>query len=254
MQEYTNQRIKDLLEHYYNKFNCEDFIKTDPIQIPHKFRNKEDVEISAFLTSVIAWGQRSIIIRNADKLMHYMGNEPYKFIMNSSDSDLKIFEGFKHRTFNGADCVYFIKSLKNIYRNHSGLQEVFYCKYKEYRRIDEAITYFRKVFFELPHKPDTEKQIGSIEKNSAAKKTNMFLRWMVRKDDMSVDFGLWDNFSPSDLYLPLDVHSARVSRELGLLKRASNDWKSVVEVTEKLKQFDPNDPVKYDFALFGSDL
>lgn len=249
-----DEKIKNILEENYIKFNCRDFIKTDPIQIPHRYSIKEDIEIAAFLTSVIAWGIRKSIINNADKLMKLMDNKPYDFIMNSSEKDLKLFDNFKHRTFNGTDCKYFIHSLKNIYRNYKGLHEVFYSKYKENNRIDEAIQHFRNIFFELSHERRTEKHIGNIEKNSALKKINMFLRWMVRKDIYGVDFGLWNNISPAHLYLPLDIHAGKISRELRLLTRNTNDWKAVVEVTENLKKYDANDPVKYDFALFSLDL
>jgi uncharacterized protein (TIGR02757 family) len=248
------QRLKEILEDNYKKFNRPEFIENDPISIPHKFKVKEDIEISAFLTCIIAWGLRKTIIKNADNLMNLMDNKPFDFIINFKEKDLGKFKNFKHRTFNNIDCNYFLNSLKNIYKNHYGLHEVFYSKYKENMRIDEAIIYFRKIFFELPHFKRTEKHLGNIETNSAVKKINMFLRWMVRKDNCGVDFGIWDNISPSHLFLPLDVHSARISRQTGLLKRENNDWKAVIEVTEKLKKFDPDDPVKYDFALFGVDL
>ena len=254
MNKYSLKYLKILLEENHRKYNCVKFIETDPIQIPHRFSRKEDIEISAFLTSIIAWGLRSIIIKNSNRLMQLMDNSPYDFIINSNESDLKTFNNFKHRTFNEIDCIYFIHSLKNIYKNHAGLQEVFFSKYKENNRIDEAIINFRNIFFELPHLNRTEKHIGNISKKSAVKKINMFLRWMVRKDNYGVDFGLWNNISTSDLYLPLDVHSARVSRQLGLLTRKFDDWQAVIEVTENLKKFDPADPVKYDFALFGMDL
>jgi uncharacterized protein (TIGR02757 family) len=247
-------QLKEILEFNHNKFNRPEFIENDPISIPHRFTIKEDIEISAFLTSMIAWGLRKTIIKNAENLVEMMDNSPYDFILNFTEKDLRVFENFKHRTFNNIDCNYFLNSLKNIYKNRSGLHEVFYSSYKENQRIDEAIIYFRKIFFELPHLKRTEKHIGNIETGSACKKINMFLRWMVRKDNCGVDFGLWDNISPSHLYLPLDVHSARISRQTGLLKRENNDWKAVIEVTENLKKFDPDDPVKYDFALFAVDL
>jgi len=254
MNKYSFKYLKNILEENHSKYNCVKFIETDPIQIPHKFSLKEDIEISAFLTSIIAWGLRATIIKNSNQLMQIMDNSPYDFIINSEDSDLKALNNFKHRTFNETDCIYFIHSLKNIYKNHSGLHEVFHSKYKENNKVDEAIIYFRKIFFELPHLNRNEKHIGNIAKNSALKKINMFLRWMVRKDNYGVDFGLWNNISPSDLYLPLDIHSGRISRQLGLLTRNNNDWQAVIEITHNLKQFDPYDPVKYDFALFGMDL
>lgn len=244
-----SEEIKKLLDKYYLEFCSPEFILNDPIQIPHKFSKKEDVEIAGFLTANISWGLRKIIISNAEKLMQLMDNSPYDFIYNCKDSDLKRFLNFKHRTFNSEDCKFFIKSLKNIYKNHNGLENVFTNAFNKTKRIDFAINDFRKIFFEIEHPNRTLKHIPNIEKKSAAKKINMFLRWMIRKD--SVDFGLWTNIPKSALLIPLDVHVGNVSRKLGLIKSPKNNLDTVIELSEKLSIFDSNDPIKYDFSLFG---
>lgn len=251
---YTFEELKEILETNYYKYNTPDFIETDPIQIPHSFSKKENIEISALLTSIIAWGRRDIIIRNAKRMIELMDNSPYDFIQNATENELDYCKKFVHRTFNGDDFVFFIKSLRNIYKNHGGLHNVFYKGYKKNKSIKEAISNFRKIFLETEHQAKSEKHIANVDKNSAAKRINMFLMWLVRRDNKGVHFGLWDNISPSDLYLPLDVHTANMSRILNLLERKQNDWKAVEEVTNKLKKFDSEDPVKYDFSIFGLDL
>lgn len=247
----TDIELKDFLEEKAELYNQPKFIETDPIQIPREFTRDDDIEISGFLASTIAWGQRPTIIRNAKKLLELMDGSPSDFILNAEEKDFERFHDFKHRTFNGVDCIYFMKSLQNIYRNHGGLKEVFGHEIEQGGGVDCAINYFRKVFFELSYPERTTKHVANISKGAAAKKINMFLRWMVRNDKRGVDFGIWDNISPALLYIPLDVHTGNVGRKLGLLERKQNDWKAVVELTDKLKEFDPNDPVKYDFALFG---
>ena len=180
-----------------------------------------------------------------------MDNSPYDFILNHTENDLNRLKKFKHRTFNGEDCVFFVKSLKNIYTHHNGLQNVFETAYNKNKNIKDSIIYFRKIFLELKHEKRVEKHIANVEKKSAAKRINMFLRWMIRKDKFNVDFGLWKNIPTSALMIPLDVHTANVSRKLNLLERKQNDWIAVEELTLNLKKFDKTDPVKYDFALFG---
>jgi len=242
--------LQELLDEKFNEFNRQEFIETDPIQIPKLFAEKNNIEISGFLAATIAWGNRKMIIRNSHRLIELMDNNPHDFIINHKDKDLNIFDSFVHRTFNGEDCKFFIKSLKNIYLNHNGLENIFVNSFKKHNNIKETLADFRKIFFELEHLHRTEKHLANVEKASAAKRVNMFLRWMVRKDKHGVDFGIW-NIPTSELMMPLDVHSGNVSRKLGLLNRKQNDWKAVVELTENLKQFDSEDPVKYDFALFG---
>ncbi len=245
------QELKAILDKYVTQYNCIDFIENDPISIPHNFTLKEDIEIAGFLAATIAWGNRKAIIKSARQLMSWMDNSPYDFIMNASSNDLKPFYDYKYRTFNGIDCVFFINSLTDIYKNHGGLQSVFEKGYQKDKSIKSAISYFREVFFITDHQTRTEKHVANTFKNSAAKRINMYLRWMVRNDNNEVDFGLWKGIATKDLMMPLDVHSGTVAREFNILKRTQNDWKAVKELTEALRLFDVNDPVKYDFALFG---
>ncbi|MDM8160771.1 TIGR02757 family protein [Labilibaculum sp. K2S] len=243
--------LKEFLDEKYDLYNRESFITTDPIQIPRSFSKKEDVEIAGFLSASIAWGQRPTIIRNAKWLVERMDHQPHEFIQNASNPDFEVFKDFKHRTFNGDDCIFFLKSLQNIYRNHGGLEDVFAKGVDDLGTVKGALAYFRGVFFEAEHLDRSQKHISNVLKKSSAKRLNMYLRWMVRKDDRGVDFGLWNQLSSADLYLPLDVHTGNVGRKLGLLTRKQNDWVAVEEITENLRKFDPKDPVKYDYALFG---
>lgn len=242
--------LQSFLDEKVVQYNQPFFIETDPIQVPKTFALKEDIEIAAFLTATIAWGNRLSIIKNAEKLMGLMGNQPYDFILNSSDSEINKLKHFVHRTFNGNDCIYFIRSLKNIYKNHGGLQAVFDSGFKKENKVKSALAEFHNTFFELSGER-SRKHISNVQKGSSAKRLNMFLRWMVRNDKAKVDFGLWNEIPQSALMLPLDVHTGNVARKLGLLKRKSNDWKAVEEVSHVLRGFDAGDPIKYDFALFG---
>jgi uncharacterized protein (TIGR02757 family) len=244
-------RLKPFLDSKVKLYNQLEFIDTDPIQIPHKFSKKEDIEIAGFLAATIAWGQRKSIIKNANRLMDLMDNAPFDFIVESKPSDLKAFRQFVHRTFNGNDCMFFIESLKNIYTHHSGLEAVFNKGYSLEKTIFSALKYFRQEFLSIQHEARIAKHVSDVSANSSAKRLNMFLRWMVRNDDNGVDFGLWRNIPASALMLPLDVHTGNVARNFGLLQRTQNDWKAVEEITAVLRGFDPQDPVKYDFALFG---
>lgn len=243
--------IKDFLNEKAEKYNHPDFIESDPIQIPHLFSEKNDIEIAAFFASTIAWGQRITIIKNMQILISLMDYAPYDFIINSSSKDLNRLSDFKHRTFNGMDCKFFAESLKNIYKTHGSLGELFQSIYSDQKNIYKTLSGFRAVFFEIEHPLRTKKHVSDVLKGASAKRLNMFLRWMVRKDYNGVDFGLWNQIPMSDLFLPLDVHTGNVARKLGLLTRKQNDWKAVEEITEVLRRFDPKDPIKYDFALFG---
>jgi len=247
----SSSELKSFLDEKYDLYNRETFIETDPIQIPKAFSKKEDIEIAGFLASTIAWGQRPTIIKNAKKLMQWMDEAPHDFIMNAQDSDLDVFAEFKHRTFNGEDAIFFMKALQNIYKNHGGLEAVFSKPMADGGDGKDSIANFRETFFSINHPQRTEKHVSNVLKKSSAKRLNMFLRWMVRNDKRSVDFGIWKKMSPADLYLPLDVHTGRVGRKLGLLNRKQDDWLAVNEITCSLRQLDPKDPVKYDFALFG---
>lgn len=242
--------LKSFLDFKAEQYNSPDFIATDPIQIPHQFTKKEDIEIAGFLTATIAWGNRKSILKNANRLMEMLERSPHDFILNHSESDLKNFQGFVHRTFNETDLIFFISALKNIYKNHGGIEAVF-TKNAAKDSLQRAIHEFKKVFFEIPHPLRTQKHVSDPLKNSAAKRINMFLRWMVRKDQVGVDFGIWKNLNASQLSCPLDVHSGNVARKLKLLKRKTNDAKALAELDISLRKLDASDPVKYDFALFG---
>lgn len=242
--------LKDFLDTKVKQYNSPTFIKSDPIQVPHKFSKKEDIEIAAFLTATIAWGNRKSIIKNAKHMMHLLDNAPYDFVMQHRESDLEQLLPFVHRTFNGHDLIQFIKSLRHIYSNHDGLEAVF-LKHATKDSLQHAIHHLKKAFFEVEHLPRTQKHISDPLKNSAAKRINMFLRWMVRKDTAGVDFCIWESLSPAQLSCPLDVHSGNVARKLGLLTRKQNDAKALSELDNSLRKLDAQDPVKYDFALFG---
>jgi uncharacterized protein (TIGR02757 family) len=245
------QTLTGLLNEKALRYNQTGFIETDPIQVPKQFSQKENIEIAGFLSAGIAWGQRPTIIRNAMQLMKFMDNNPHEFLINTREKEWQHFANFKHRTFNGTDCLFFLRSLKNIYMDHGGLEAVFTRGYQIDQSVASALRYFRKIFFEVHHEHRSQKHISNIDKGASAKRLNMFLRWMVRNDEAGVDFGLWKNIPMSALLLPLDVHTGTQARQLGLLTRMQNDWKAVLEVTAVLRQLDPFDPVKYDFALFG---
>ncbi|WP_434036165.1 TIGR02757 family protein [Formosa sp. 4Alg 33] len=246
----TKTELKDFLDSKVIEYNNPNFIESDPIQIPHQFTLKEDIEISGFLTATISWGNRKSIIKNANHMMELLDHSPYDFVMNHSETDLDTLNAFVHRTFNGADFAQFITSLKHIYTNHYGLEALF-AKHADTDSLQPAIHQFKKVFFEAEHLQRTQKHISDPMKNSAAKRINMFLRWMVRNDNTGVDFGIWNTLSPAQLSCPLDVHSGNVARKLKLLSRKQNDGKALNELDLALRKLDKTDPVKYDFALFG---
>ncbi|MBC7641408.1 MAG: TIGR02757 family protein [Flavobacterium sp.] len=242
--------LKDFLDDKVELYNNPKFIESDPIQIPHLYSLKEDIEIAGFLAATISWGNRKMIIQNSHKMMQIMGNSPYDFVMSYNENNLQNLENFVHRTFNNIDLITFFQALRNIYSNHDGLESVF-AKKQSIDGLQEAISGFKKVFFEIHHPSRTEKHVSDPKNNSAAKRINMFLRWMVRNDNKGVDIGIWKTISPSKLSCPLDVHSGNVARKLGLLTRNQNDGKALAELDLKLRTFDNSDPVKYDFALFG---
>jgi uncharacterized protein (TIGR02757 family) len=251
----SKAELAAFLNEKYDLYNNPKFIETDPVTIPHLFTRKEDIEIAGFLTATIAWGQRVTIINNATKMMKLMGSSPTDFLMSAKEKDLKRFDNFVHRTFNGTDAIFFMQSLKNIYKKHGGLQNVFTPSSPKENTAGllEAIMNFRRLFFSIPSPVRTGKHVSNPSENSSAKRLCMYLRWMVRNDKRGVDFGIWNStkFSSEQLMCPLDVHSGNVARKLGLLKRTQNDWKAVEELTANLRTFDAADPVKYDFALFG---
>lgn len=246
----TFKETQDFLNEKVLQYNNQDFIDTDPVQIPHLYTSKEDIEISAFLAATIAWGNRKMIIKNAKKMMDLMGNSPYDFVLNHNDSHIEKLDSFVHRTFNGQDFNCFIKNLKHIYTQHHGMEHLF-AKHIAENRTAPAISNFKKVFFEADNLTRTHKHISDPEKGSAAKRINMFLRWMVRQDQKGVDLGIWKSIPTAALSCPLDVHSGNVARKLNLLTRKQNDGKALLELDNNLRKMDPIDPVKYDFALFG---
>ncbi|MES2418254.1 MAG: TIGR02757 family protein [Bacteroidota bacterium] len=273
--------LKDFLDFKVDQYNRPNFIANDPICIPHQYTQKQDIEIAAFFAAILAWGQRKTIINKCNELFFRMGNEPYRFILQHSDEDLKSLLGFKHRTFNDTDLLYFVAFLRQHYRQSISLESAFMprqqvfnsaylpeisnseielssaaCMMNEFKTeiftTEKALNHFRTYFFSLTDFPvRTVKHISSPLQKSTCKRLNMFLRWMVRKDNCGVDFGLWNAIPASALICPCDVHVDRVGRKLGLINRKQTDWLTAVELTSRLKEFDPADPVKYDFALFG---
>lgn len=242
--------LKEFLDEKVELYNRPAFIETDPISIPHQFTRKQDIEIAGFLAATIAWGNRKMILRNANRMMELLDHSPYEFIMNSSNAEIETIKRFVHRTFNSTDLIYFLKAMQNIYRHKGGLETIFKAHQTEDSLLP-AIHEFHRIFFELTHEKRTERHVSDPFKGSAAKKLNMFLRWMIRNDNKGVDFGLWKSIPPSILSCPLDVHSGNVARKLGLLTRKLNDAKAVSELDHALRNLDNEDPVRYDFALFG---
>lgn len=246
--------LADLLNDRYSRYASPAFIDGDPIQIPHSFSIKEDIEISALFAATFAWGSRKSIVNSACKLMAVMGNSPYEFVVNFSKADEYRLQGFVHRTFNSVDAVQFIYVLRHIYTNLGGLETVFAEGYRKQQSIYSAIRAYRHVFVDYEVSAHTLRHVPNVTAGAAAKRINMFLRWMVRPAAEGVDFGLWRSIPTDALLMPLDLHTGRVARKLGLLKRKNDDFKAVAELTEALRQFDSADPVKYDYALFGMGL
>jgi uncharacterized protein (TIGR02757 family) len=274
--------LKNFLDDKVAQYNQPNFIANDPICIPHQYTKKQDIEITAFFAAILAWGQRKTIINKCNELFLRMDNQPYQFMRHHGDDDLKGLLGFKHRTFNDTDLLYFVEFFKNHYSQSNTLEAAFLvgqnfnpnylgaenvmlsvpevsspvCMQDEMEKevfsIEKALNNFRQYFFSLPDFPRrTIKHVSSPLQKSTCKRLNMFLRWMVRKDDCGVDFGIWNSIPTSTLICPCDVHVDRVARRLNLIQRKQTDWQTGIELTQKLREFDPNDPVKYDFALFG---
>jgi uncharacterized protein (TIGR02757 family) len=244
------KQLREFLDEKVLQYNTPNFIELDPVQIPHSYSIKEDIEIAGFLTATISWGKRISIVKSAKRMMELMGNSPYDFVINHKDVHLKKMDEFVHRTFNSIDLITFIDALKYLYQNRKGLEGIF-NEYKTSKSLQPAIHQLKKEFFTIPHLQRTRKHLSDPFSGSAAKRINMYLRWMIRKDNSGVDFGIWKDISPSILSCPLDVHSGNVARKLGLLNRKQNDAKAVQELDRALRQMDSSDPVKYDFALFG---
>ena len=245
--------LKEFLDFKYNQYNKPDFIDPDPVSIPHQYTKLQDIEITGFWTAVLAWGQRKTIINKCNELFGLMDNAPFDFIINHSENELKQLLDFKHRTFNTTDTLYFIEFFKWYYSQYESLEEGFLMSMQAAdETVENGLSGFHNLFFSLPDYPQrTKKHIATPARNSACKRINMFLRWMVRQDDRGVDFGFWKKIQPSQLVCPCDLHVDRVARKLGLITRKQTDWQTAIELTNNLKAFDPKDPVKYDFALFG---
>lgn len=250
--DYSHEQMFELLETLHDKYNREEFIEADPISIPHSFASDNDKEVSGFLAATIAWGNRKAILKGARKMMELMDNAPYDFVLNATEADLNPLRSYVYRTFNGNDFVDFICALQRICRTYGTIGTLFEQSYLQHKDMAAVLSEVRREFFAVDHSEHSTKHFSSIDKGAACKRINMYLRWFVRSDDRGVDFGLWRKIPASALYLPLDVHSGNMSRELGLLSRKQNDWRSTIEVTNTLKRFSVEDPVKYDFALFGA--
>lgn len=254
--EYRMERneLKELLDALHDKYNTPDFIADDPISVPHMYTGREDREIAGFLAATIAWGNRKAIVKSCRRMMQFMDDVPYDFTMNASDDELRTLEKFVHRTFNGHDFAAFVRAMRRMYAEKGGIGRFFEDRYEACGDLRQVLSEFRREFFAAEHPVHCEKHVSSIDKKASCKRLNMYLRWMVRDDGRGVDFGMWKRIPASALYLPLDVHSGNMSRALGLMERRQNDWRAVEEVTETLRGFDPADPVKYDFALFGAGI
>lgn len=247
----TNSELKDLLEGLHDKYNRSEFIPGDPISIPHRFTERADREIAGFFAATIAWGNRKAIVGNGLRMMHYMDDAPAAFVRDASERELTQLSGCVHRTFNGADFRDFVLALRSMQERFGGLGAFFENRYESVQSIPAVFAEFRREFFGAEHAARCEKHVSDITKGAACKRLCMYLRWMVRRDDRGVDFGLWTRIPMSALYLPVDVHAGNMGRELGLLTRRQNDWRAVEQVTAALREFDPEDTIRYDFSLFA---
>jgi uncharacterized protein (TIGR02757 family) len=246
------EELKEFLDRKVAEYNCPDFIPNDPISIPHRFSRRQDREIMGFWAAVLAWGQRKTIISKSSELISLMDGAPYDFILHHTDQDLKRFLSFRHRTFNATDALYFLAFFRHYYTRFDSLEDAFLLPDPAVPNVEAGLRSFHDLFFSLEDYPErTRKHISTPARNSACKRINMFLRWMVRQDDKGVDFGIWQRIKPAQLICPCDVHVDRVARKLGLIQRKQTDWLTALELTDALRQFDATDPVKYDFALFG---
>lgn len=250
----NKEELRDLLEHLHDKYNRPEFIEPDPISIPHSFSDRHDREVAGFMAATIAWGNRKAIVKSAARMMQYMDYSPADFVRNASASELAHLQSYVHRTFNGQDFTDFVLAIRGITERWGGIGEFFEQNYVATQSIPQVLSLFRKEFFSIEHNPHCEKHLSSIDKGAACKRINMYLRWFVRRDDRGVDFGLWKKIPMSALYLPLDVHTGNMGRALGLLSRKQSDWKATDEITRSLREFCSDDPVRYDYSLFGAGI
>jgi len=247
-----NDYLRVFLDAKADLYNRPSFIERDPVSIPHRFSRRQDIEIMGFWAAVLAWGQRPVILKKAAELVELMDGSPYDFVRNHEESDLKRFLAFKHRTFNATDALYFLHFFRQYFQQHDSLEDAFLIAENTATTVEPNLIAFHDRFCCDPFFPTrTRKHVATPARNSSCKRLLMFLRWMVRQDNNGVDFGLWTKLQPSQLVIPIDVHVNRVARSLGMLNRPQTDWKAALELTETLRQFDPTDPVRYDFALFG---
>ncbi len=248
----ATEGLKKILDEKVRLYNQPSFIKGDPIQVPRRFSKKQDIEIAGLFAAVLAWGNRTSIINSSNKIMQWMDESPHDFIQNHKDTDLKRMLGFAHRTFNTTDLLYFIEFLQYHYSNHDSLEDAF-VPAKAYKEdtVEQALIHFHNYFFSIEHPERTRKHISTPARKSACKRINMYLRWMVRKDKAGVDFGIWRKISPRQLVCPLDVHVGRVAFRLGLIENDKSNWQNAVSLTKSLREFSPEDPAIYDYALFG---
>lgn len=247
-------QLAALLEHLHDKYNNPDFIESDPISVPHTFSSRDDREVAGFLAATIAWGNRKAIVKSAHRMMHYMDDAPADFVRGASDAELACLQSYVHRTFNGGDLIDFVLAIRHICERWGGIGCCIESLYAATGDMARVLSEFRREFFSIEHRTRCEKHLSSIDKGAACKRLNMYIRWFVRRDDRGVDFGLWRSIPMSALYLPLDLHTGNMGRALGLIRRRQNDWKTTVEITEALREFDPEDPVRYDFSLFGAGI
>ena len=250
----NKEELRDLLEHLHDKYNRPEFIEPDPISIPHSFSDRHDREVAGFMAATIAWGNRKAIVKSAARMMQYMDYSPADFVRNASASELAHLQSYVHRTFNGQDFTDFVLAIRGITERWGGIGGFFEQNYVATQSIPQVLSLFRKEFFSIEHNPHCEKHLSSIDKGAACKRLNMYLRWFVRQDDRGVDFGLWKKIPMSALYLPLDVHTGNMGRALGLLTRKQSDWKATDEITRSLREFCSDDPVRYDYSLFGAGI
>lgn len=248
------EELRELLETLHDRYNRPEFIEPDPISIPHSFSSREDREVSGFLVAAIAWGNRKAILKSGRRMISYMDDAPADFVRNASERELQHLQSYVHRTFNGGDFIDFVRGMRHIVHLSGSLGEYFESRYEATHDMARVLSDFRRDFFRCDHNPHSEKHLSSIDKGAACKRLNMYLRWFVRHDDRGVDFGLWRRIPMSALYLPLDVHTGNMGRAIGVLTRRQNDWKATAEITAALREFDAEDPVRYDFSLFGAGI
>lgn len=243
--------MRELLERLHDRYNNEEFIEADPISVPHSFANPVDREVAGFLAATIAWGNRRAIVKSAHRMMRYMDNAPEDFVRNATEGDMEYLRSYVHRTFNGVDFQDFVRGLRHILTEWGSVGNYFETRYEEHGDLRPVLSDFRRDFFSVEHDSHSEKHLSSIDKGAACKRLCMYLRWFVRRDDRGVDFGLWQRIPMSALYMPLDIHTGRMGRNLGLLSRKQSDWKAVEELTASLRELSADDPVRYDYSLFG---